>query len=136
MPSGIPVVSVVGRSGSGKTTLLEKLIRELKRRGYRLAVVKHHYHAGLEFDVPGKDSYRFAQAGADHVVVAGPDRTVHVRRWEHEPTLADVVAHIDDADLILPRATNRQTRPRSRSIGARRMSPPVVQEDEGLARGY
>jgi molybdopterin-guanine dinucleotide biosynthesis protein B len=32
----IPLVSVVGKSDAGKTTLLEKLIPELKRRGYRV----------------------------------------------------------------------------------------------------
>ena len=36
----IPILSVIGKSGSGKTTLLEKLIPELKRRGYRLATAK------------------------------------------------------------------------------------------------
>ncbi|RME48581.1 MAG: hypothetical protein D6791_02930, partial [Chloroflexi bacterium] len=37
----VPIISIVGRSDSGKTTLLEKLIPELKRRGYRVATVKH-----------------------------------------------------------------------------------------------
>ncbi len=36
-----PIVSIVGRSKSGKTTLIEKLIVELKSRGYRVATVKH-----------------------------------------------------------------------------------------------
>jgi GTPase SAR1 family protein len=31
-----PIVSIVGRSESGKTTLIEKLIPELRRRGYRM----------------------------------------------------------------------------------------------------
>jgi molybdopterin-guanine dinucleotide biosynthesis protein len=35
------VVSVVGKSNVGKTTFLEKLIRELKRRGYRVGTIKH-----------------------------------------------------------------------------------------------
>jgi len=42
--STIPIVCVVGRSGVGKTTLLEKLIPMLKRRGYRVATIKHHGH--------------------------------------------------------------------------------------------
>ena len=36
-----PVVSIVAKSGTGKTTLLEKLIAELKARGYRVGAVKH-----------------------------------------------------------------------------------------------
>jgi molybdopterin-guanine dinucleotide biosynthesis protein MobB len=99
--ASIPVVSIVGHSGSGKTTLLEKLIRELKHRGYRLAVVKHHHHPDLQLDTPGKDSWRFAQAGADHVALAGPDQVAHVRYFDQEPTLGDVLAAIQDVDLIL-----------------------------------
>ncbi len=97
----IPVVSFVGHSGSGKTTLVEKLIRELKDRGYRVAVIKHHYHRGLEFDTPGKDSWRFARAGADHVVLAGPDRAIHVRTFEEEPSLESILTVIQDVDLIV-----------------------------------
>ena len=96
----IPVVSIVGHSGSGKTTLLEKLVLEMKGRGYRLAVIKHHRHRGLHFDTPGKDSYRFARAGVDHVVLAGPDKAVHVRSFEKEPSLEAHLSLIDGVDLI------------------------------------
>lgn len=95
------IVSFVGHSGSGKTTLLEKLIRELKRRGYRLAVIKHHHHRGLPFDRPGKDSWRFARAGADHVVLAGPDRATHFRTFPEEPSLEQIASSIQDVDLVL-----------------------------------
>jgi molybdopterin-guanine dinucleotide biosynthesis protein MobB len=97
----IPVILFIGRSGSGKTTLLERLIPELQRRGHRVAAIKHHHHAGLPFDVPGKDSERLARAGAEHVVVAGPDRLMSVRRLCRPPSLAEVVATIGDVDLIL-----------------------------------
>jgi len=49
------MISVVGKSGSGKTTLIEKLIPELKRRGYRVGVVKHAFHH-FDMDKKGKDS--------------------------------------------------------------------------------
>jgi molybdopterin-guanine dinucleotide biosynthesis protein B len=97
----IPVVSVVGYSGSGKTTLLVKLLRELKQRGYRLAAVKHHHHHGLQFDRPGKDTWRFAQAGADQVIMAGPDKVVYTQTFEEEPTLEQVLSVIREVDVIL-----------------------------------
>lgn len=97
----IPVVCIIGGSGSGKTTLLEKLIPELKRRGHRIATVKHHSHAGFDIDHPGKDSYRHAQAGSDHVVIAAPDKIASYRRVEKEPTLDEIVSGIRDVDLIL-----------------------------------
>ncbi len=56
----IPIISVVGKSDVGKTTLLEKLLVELKKRGYRVATIKHDVH-GFNIDQPGKDTWRHAQ---------------------------------------------------------------------------
>lgn len=98
---GIPIVTVIGKSGSGKTTLLEKLVAELKLRGYRLATVKHHSHRGFDIDQPGKDSWRFARAGSDHVVIASPDKIASYRNIDHELTLDEIAATISDVDLIL-----------------------------------
>jgi molybdopterin-guanine dinucleotide biosynthesis protein B len=58
-----PVFIFVGHSGSGKTTLIEKLLRELSGRGLRVATIKHAHHK-VELDTPGKDSWRYKQAGA------------------------------------------------------------------------
>ena len=57
------VISIVGHSGSGKTTLVEKLIRELCARGVKVATIKHAHHK-VELDTPGKDSFRYKEAGA------------------------------------------------------------------------
>lgn len=60
----IPAVfSIVGHSGAGKTTLVEKLVRELTARGLRIATIKHAHHK-VVLDTPGKDSYRYKEAGA------------------------------------------------------------------------
>lgn len=96
----IPVISIVGYSNSGKTTVVEKLVRVLKQRGHRVGVVKHAAH-GYEVDVPGKDSRRFYEAGADRIVVAGPrGLTIH-ERYPQEPTLPEILQKIIDVDLIL-----------------------------------
>lgn len=95
-----PALSVVGKSNTGKTTLLEKLIPELKRRGYRVAVIKHDVH-GFDIDVPGKDSWRLSQAGADQVLIASPDKLAQVRRLPAELPLQEIVAQIDGVDIIL-----------------------------------
>jgi molybdopterin-guanine dinucleotide biosynthesis protein B len=58
-----PVFIFVGHSGSGKTTLIEKLLRELSGRGLRVATIKHAHHK-MVLDTPGKDSWRYKQAGA------------------------------------------------------------------------
>lgn len=97
----IPVVTIIGLSGSGKTTLIEKLIPELKQKGYRLATVKHYSHVGFEIDQPGKDIWKYAQAGSDHVVIAAPDKIASYRLVEKEPALDEIVGEIKNVDLII-----------------------------------
>jgi len=63
-----PIVSIVGKSKSGKTTLIEKLIGELKSRGYRVATVKHTPQ-NLTFEEPGKDRWRHTQAGSESTLI-------------------------------------------------------------------
>ena len=82
-----PILSVVGFSDSGKTTYLEKLIPALKKRGIRLAVVKHHVHSEFDIDIPGKDSWRLAQAGADVTVIASPIKIAVMEKWDNEESL-------------------------------------------------
>lgn len=118
----IPILSILGKSGSGKTTLLEKLIPELKRRGYRVATVKHHSHAGFEIDQPGKDTWRHARAGSDHVVIVGPDKMASIRRLGHELTLDEIAAGIQDVDIILTEGFKRAAKP----------ALEVVRADNGL----
>jgi molybdopterin-guanine dinucleotide biosynthesis protein B len=57
------LISFVGHSGSGKTTLIEKLLREFSGRALRVATIKHAHHK-VVLDTPGKDSWRYKQAGA------------------------------------------------------------------------
>lgn len=89
-------LAFVGRQNSGKTTLLEKLIGELTRRGLTVGTLKHHGHEGIDFDTPGKDSWRHAQAGSRFTVVSAPDRMALVRELdapeEAWSTLAAMVA--------------------------------------------
>ncbi|MBI4297633.1 MAG: molybdopterin-guanine dinucleotide biosynthesis protein B [Chloroflexi bacterium] len=85
----IPIISVVGRSEVGKTTLLEKLIAELKGRGYRVAAVKHDVH-GFELDKPGKDSWRLAQAGSDAVVLSSPEKMALIKNVDHDLALQEI----------------------------------------------
>jgi molybdopterin-guanine dinucleotide biosynthesis adapter protein len=97
----LPVVSfVAASSNSGKTTLIEKVVRLLKARGLRVAVIKHA-SAGFELDKPGKDSWRFQQAGADTVVLAGPDRLAVMRKLDREPEIDELERSAGDVDLVI-----------------------------------
>lgn len=112
----IPILSIIGKSGSGKTTLLEKLIPELKRRGCRIATIKHHSHPGFEIDQRGKDTWRHAQAGSDHVIIAAPDKIASIRRLERELTLDEIAASLQNSapntiDIILTEGYKRAGKP-------------------------
>ena len=94
------VFAVVGRSGAGKTTLLCRLIAELGRRGRTAAVVKH---CGAGFDLGGgrKDSARFFAAGAESVVLTGPNGTaVLPARPRRKPKDRDLAAAGAAADFV------------------------------------
>ncbi|MCL4078460.1 molybdopterin-guanine dinucleotide biosynthesis protein B [Coriobacteriia bacterium Es71-Z0120] len=90
-PRRIPIVSIVGKSDAGKTTLLEGVVSELVARGYAVATCKHHAHE-VDIDVPGKDSWRHARAGARVVMVASPSQLVTIRRLERELDLDEIAA--------------------------------------------
>ena len=104
------IIGVVGKSRSGKTTLIERLIPEIKQRGYRVGSVKHAHH-GFEIDQKGKDSYRHRAAGADVVVVASPDEIAMVKRIEHD-SLDNLECFFDDVDLVLVEGYKRTRHPK------------------------
>ena len=95
------ILEVIGYSGSGKTTLIEKLIPALRKRGIRLAVIKHtsHHH---ELDKPGKDSHRLRQAGAEAVMVSSPRMVAMFREIEREWPLERLLHHLPKKiDLVI-----------------------------------
>ncbi len=68
----INIISFVARSsGSGKTHIIELLIKELTKRGLKVAAVKHSGHMP-EFDIKGKDTYRYRKSGASRIMIFSP----------------------------------------------------------------
>ena len=107
----IPIVTFIGKSGAGKTTFLEKLVANLKSRGYRVATIKHHSHSDFEIDVPGKDSWRFAQAGSSQVFIVSPHKIASYRLIETEPTLDEVATQVSEVDIILVEGYRQSGKP-------------------------
>jgi molybdopterin-guanine dinucleotide biosynthesis protein B len=77
------VVAVVGNKKTGKTTTTENLVKEFVRRGYMVGVVKHIHEQNFTIDTPGKDTYRFAEAGAKTVVAFS---ALEIATIERKPT--------------------------------------------------
>ncbi|MEM3622687.1 MAG: molybdopterin-guanine dinucleotide biosynthesis protein B [Candidatus Bathyarchaeia archaeon] len=62
------IIAIVGSKSSGKTTTIETLTRELTKRGYKIAAVKHIPEPNFTIDHTGKDTWRFAQSGAKTII--------------------------------------------------------------------
>ncbi len=90
-------VAFTGSSGSGKTTLVEKVAKVLVKE-QKVAIIKNDPKDKAVFDVEGKDSYKFSRTGAE-VVVTSPTRTTYFS--QREKTLDDIVAMINDFDILL-----------------------------------
>ncbi len=72
----VPLIGFCGASGSGKTTLAEKIIFELRKRGYQVGAIKHHGHNGsiaLPEDFTKKDTSRFQAAGSCRTILSHQD---------------------------------------------------------------
>ncbi len=99
--SPAPAIAFVGYQNAGKTTLVERVITELTRAGVRVGTVKHHGHAGFDIDVPGKDSWRHAQAGSRHVGLICADRYAEYADTAAELPLDELLARYTDVDVVL-----------------------------------
>lgn len=115
---------VASRSGSGKTTLIEGLIPELIARGLRVAALKgniHHY----SLDLPGKDTWRFAQAGAEAAGMISEDRYILTGPAPGKSGLAVVCSLLKDLDLILIEGDKQTTNRKIEVVRAELQNKPV-----------
>lgn len=126
------LITIVGHSGSGKTTLIEKLVRELTRRGLRVATIKHAHHK-VELDTPGKDSWRYTQAGAamSLLVTQGGVQLVDTRTEQHEPQqLAE--RFLGEADLVLAEGFSHAPGPKIEVLRRACSATPRCTVEEGV----
>lgn len=96
------IVAAVGLSETGKTLLLTGLIGEFKRRGLRTFAVKHCAH-GFLLDMEGKDTWQYAQAGADGVGMVSSEEWAVIERSGEEDVDARRLARrmFAGADIVL-----------------------------------
>jgi molybdopterin-guanine dinucleotide biosynthesis protein B len=74
------VIAVVGSKKSGKTTTIENLIKELTKRGYKTAAIKHISEPNFTIDTAGKDTWKFAQAGAKTIITVATNETATIEK--------------------------------------------------------
>lgn len=122
---------ITGWKNSGKTTLTERLVRELVKRGYRIATIKHAHH-DFDIDHEGTDSWRHRAAGASEVAIVSERRyaIMHENLEEEEPSLYEIATKLSPCDLILVEGYKNEPHPK---IELRRLSAqagPVLHHDD------
>ena len=128
----LPIVSIVGKSQSGKTVLMEQLIAEFKRRGYKVAALKHS-HGGMEIDHPGKDSWRYSQAGSDAVLVSSPDKLAFIKSVNHELDIEEIMPIVGpEFDLILVEGFRKSKIPKI-EVHRKELGDDLLCSPEGLS---
>ncbi|WP_280208380.1 molybdopterin-guanine dinucleotide biosynthesis protein B [Brevibacillus sp. AY1] len=106
------VMQLVGYSNSGKTTLLTKLIPLLEQKGLRVGVIKHDGGHDFEIDQPGKDTWRYREAGASLVAITSQTKTAMI---EQRPLpLAVLIERMGQAgaDLVLVEGFKQEAYPK------------------------
>lgn len=96
------VIAVVGTKKSGKTTTIENLIKELTQRGYKVAAIKHIPEPHFTIDTPGKDTWRYAQAGAKTIISIAANETATIEKTPIENiSLKTLLKKCRNNDIVL-----------------------------------
>ncbi|SOH94078.1 molybdopterin-guanine dinucleotide biosynthesis protein B [Monaibacterium marinum] len=127
------VYGITGWKNSGKTTLVERLVDDITARGFSVSTVKHAHHS-FDVDHPGKDSFRHRTAGAQQVMLASRNRwaLMHELRGDAEPSLDELLEHLEPVDLILIEGYKRDRHAKVEAHRAATGQPLIAAEDDTI----
>ena len=122
----IPVIAVVGWHNAGKTRFVEGLVKALKARGLRVATIKHSGH--FQLDREGTDTWRYAQAGSDLILISGGGQVALLERVDQDLPLSALLARLPAGlDLVIAEGFKRADVPKfeivRRETGLERIAP-------------
>ena len=87
------VFSVVGYTKSGKTTTIVELIKELKKRGYKVASIKDIHYNKFTMETENSDSWLHWKASNDVVFARGLNETYQI--WHRQLELKEMLENLD-----------------------------------------
>jgi molybdopterin-guanine dinucleotide biosynthesis protein B len=127
------VIGLAGWSGAGKTTLLTRVIPHFLKEGLRVSVIKHAHH-DFDVDVPGKDSWRHRQSGAEEVLVSSGKRwaLMHELREASEPRLPELLAKMSRVDLVVVEGFKTEPYPKIEVYRAANGKALLFPDDPGI----
>ena len=107
------VICIVGTDKSVKSRLMEQLIAELKSSGFRVGALKYHKHGDFEIDIEGKDTWKYANAGADTVAISSSVKFALIKRVEEEMGIDEICdTYFSDSDIVLVDGFTMSDKPR------------------------
>lgn len=107
------VICIVGKSKTDRSGLMEGLIKEFKSRGIRVGALKYHKHGDFEMDIEGKDTWKYAKAGADTVAISSDVKLAVIRKVKEEMGIDDICnKYFSDNDIVLADGFTLSDKPR------------------------
>lgn len=95
------IIAVIGSKSSGKTTTIEVLTKELTKRGYKIAAVKHIPEPNFSIDKEGKDTWRFAQSGAKTIMSVASNEVATIEKVNTGTfSLKEILWKCESCDII------------------------------------
>lgn len=92
---------------------MEELIKDLKKRGLKVGALKYHKHGDFEIDVKGKDTWKYAKAGADTVAITSNVKFAVIK---NENVMTDIdricETYFCDTDVVLADGFTQSDKPR------------------------
>ena len=134
--SAAAVYSLIAWSDTGKTTYLENLIPALKKRGVRVAVIKHDGH-DFDIDHEGTDSDRFTRAGADVSGIFSDTHTAILLNGHIEAEkLIFLISMSGTADLIITEGCKHHGGMQKGKVAQDPPVPGEQRQTDGGGSGY
>ena len=94
-------IAVIGWKNSGKTTLVSRLVAHLRKKKFKVGVVKHAHHS-FDIDHPNTDSYKIREAGSYKTTVVSEKRLAHIEeKISPEIDIEELIKLNEGCDILI-----------------------------------
>ena len=94
-------IAVIGWKNSGKTTLVSRLVAHLKKKEFKVGVVKHAHHT-FDIDHPNTDSYKIREAGSYKTTIVSEKRLAHIEeKISPEIDIEELIKLNNGCDILI-----------------------------------
>lgn len=118
---------IAAQSDAGKTTIIENLLPLLKSRGLRVAALKGNLHH-RDLDLPGKDSWRFSQAGAELSGIATAEDFILVGSGRNKNGIDAAIDLLAAFDLVIIEGNKHSKNPKIEVVRSAINPQPLLME--------